>query len=233
MDRKELGERLRLIRKQKGLSQSQLANLMGYKDHSTLAKVETGVNDITVETLYKYASVLGVNALNILNGNKRILVIGCAGSGKSYFTKELSKLLNIERIHIDNLYWNGDKTHISREELIKKYNDVFTKDSFILDGNYISTLEYRLGFVDTVYFLDLDKETCLKGIKNRFGKIRDDLPWVENQNDNIELIELINAFEKDTKPIIEEMLSRHTNLTIYRFKNRNEINDYLKKFKNK
>ena len=68
MDRKELGKRLRVIRKQRGLSQSQLANLMGYKDHSTLAKVETGVNDITVETLYKYASALGVNVIDILCG---------------------------------------------------------------------------------------------------------------------------------------------------------------------
>lgn len=66
MDRKELGKRLRVIRKQRGLSQSQLANLLGYKDHSTLAKVETGVNDITVETLYKYASALGVNVIDIL-----------------------------------------------------------------------------------------------------------------------------------------------------------------------
>ena len=69
MDRKELGKRLRILRKQKGLSQSQLADLMGYKDHSTLAKVETGVNDITVETLYKYASILGVDVKDILNEN--------------------------------------------------------------------------------------------------------------------------------------------------------------------
>ena len=39
---------------------------MGYKDYSTLAKVETGINDITVETLYKYAEVLGVNVKEIL-----------------------------------------------------------------------------------------------------------------------------------------------------------------------
>ena len=66
MDRKLLGLRLKQIRKQKGLSQYQLAELMGYKDHSTLAKVETGINDITIETLYKYASILEVDAGDIL-----------------------------------------------------------------------------------------------------------------------------------------------------------------------
>ena len=66
MNRKQLGLRLKQIRKQKGYSQYQLAELMGYKNHSTLAKVETGVNDITVETLYKYAEVLGVSVKDIL-----------------------------------------------------------------------------------------------------------------------------------------------------------------------
>ena len=66
MNRKQLGFRLKELRKQKGYSQYQLATLMGYKDHSTLAKVETGVNDITVETLYKYAEVLGVSISEIL-----------------------------------------------------------------------------------------------------------------------------------------------------------------------
>ena len=67
MDRKQLGLRLKELRKQRGLSQYQLADLMGYKDHSTLAKVETGVNDITVETLYKYAEALGVTVGTILD----------------------------------------------------------------------------------------------------------------------------------------------------------------------
>ena len=66
MNRKQLGLRIKELRKQKGYSQNKLAELMGYKDHSTLAKVETGVNDITVETLYKYAEVLGVNVKEIL-----------------------------------------------------------------------------------------------------------------------------------------------------------------------
>ncbi|MCR5079597.1 MAG: helix-turn-helix domain-containing protein [Bacilli bacterium] len=66
MDRKEVGLRIKALRKARGLSQSELARRMGYKDHSTLAKVETGVNDITIETLYRYAEELGVEASHIL-----------------------------------------------------------------------------------------------------------------------------------------------------------------------
>ncbi|MBE6133431.1 MAG: helix-turn-helix transcriptional regulator [Erysipelotrichaceae bacterium] len=67
MDKKELGANIRSTRKAKGLSQNQLAELMGYKDHSTLAKVETGVNDITVETLYKYADKLEIDVQTLLS----------------------------------------------------------------------------------------------------------------------------------------------------------------------
>ena len=67
MDRKELGLRIKYARKEKGLSQKELASLMGYKDVSTIAKIETGVNDVTTETLYKLADILSVSVFDILD----------------------------------------------------------------------------------------------------------------------------------------------------------------------
>ena len=49
MNKRELGLRIKSFRKEKGLSQKELASLMGYKDVSTIAKIETGVNDVTTE----------------------------------------------------------------------------------------------------------------------------------------------------------------------------------------
>ena len=69
MDKKEIGLRIKTIRKEKGLSQKELASLMGYKDVSTIAKIETGVNDVTTETLYKLANCLSVDIRDILNVN--------------------------------------------------------------------------------------------------------------------------------------------------------------------
>lgn len=67
MGRVIVGLAIRKRRKELGLSQSELASRLGYKDHSTLAKVETGVNDITVDTLFKYAEALGLSATDLLN----------------------------------------------------------------------------------------------------------------------------------------------------------------------
>lgn len=70
MDKKEFGQRLRTIRKRRGYSQHRLAEMMGYKDHSTLAKVETGTNDITIETLYRYADALEIDVEELLGIKK-------------------------------------------------------------------------------------------------------------------------------------------------------------------
>ena len=69
MDKKEIGLRIKTIRKEKGLSQKELASLMGYKDVSTIAKIETGVNDVTTETLYKLTNYLSVDIRDILKVN--------------------------------------------------------------------------------------------------------------------------------------------------------------------
>ena len=67
MDRVIVGLATRKRRKELGLSQSELASRLGYKDHSTLTKVETVVNDITVDTLFKYAEALGLSATDLLS----------------------------------------------------------------------------------------------------------------------------------------------------------------------
>lgn len=66
MSERKIGLAIKRRRKELGLSQSELASRLGYKDHSTLAKVETGVNDITIDTLFKYAEALGLSATDLL-----------------------------------------------------------------------------------------------------------------------------------------------------------------------
>lgn len=144
------------------------------------------------------------------------------------FSKKLSKITGIPRIHIDNLYWNEDKSHVSREELLSKFDGVFALDSFLLDGNYPSTLENRLERgIDTVFFLDLPLDACLSGIRQRLGRKRDDLPFVETAEDGEELIDFVMKFESETKPLILASLEKHPEIRLARFKSRKEIDSYL------
>lgn len=60
---------------------------------------------------------------------KRIIVIGCPGSGKSVFSIKLSNILQIPVIHLDNLYWNSDKTTVDNEVFRNRLTDSIQKDS--------------------------------------------------------------------------------------------------------
>ena len=53
-----LGQNIRLYREKLGLSQEELAKKLGYKDRSTIAKIESNVNDITQSKIVAIAEAL-------------------------------------------------------------------------------------------------------------------------------------------------------------------------------
>ncbi len=53
-----VGTRIKARRIQLGLSQDELAKKMGYKDRSTINKIESGVNDITQSKVKQFAYAL-------------------------------------------------------------------------------------------------------------------------------------------------------------------------------
>ncbi len=54
-----LGENIRRIRLEKNMSQQELADALGYRTRSTIAKIESGENDVSQKKLIKFAAALG------------------------------------------------------------------------------------------------------------------------------------------------------------------------------
>ena len=162
---------------------------------------------------------------------KRIIVIGSPGSGKSTFSRELNRITNIPLYYLDMLFWREDKSHVDREELIKKTKEVFREDSWIIDGNYGATLKLRLDECDTVFFLDYPLEVCLSGIKERKGKKREDMPWIEPLEDDNEFIDYVKDFAKNQVPEIKETLKDYKDKDIIVFTSREEGDEYLERLR--
>jgi len=157
----------------------------------------------------------------------KIVVVGPSGAGKSEFSRKLNKILNIELFHLDNIFWNEDKTHIEREEFDNKLSDILHKDRWIIDGDYSRTYEVRFKNADTIFFLDYPKDICLEGANSRIGKKRDDLPWIEEEFDKEFKKWIINWFI-ETKPILIELINKYKNdKSIIIFKSREETNDFI------
>ena len=119
------------------------------------------------------------------------MVIGCPGSGKSTFSRELHKITGIRLFHLDMMYWNVDRTILDKTFFHERLSSVIKKSEWIIDGNYSSTIELRLKECDTVIFLDYPLEVCLEGIKERRGKVRTDMPWIEAEDEEDEFLSQI------------------------------------------
>jgi adenylate kinase family enzyme len=157
---------------------------------------------------------------------KKIAVIGCPGGGKSYFSSKLSKIIEVPVYHMDNIYWHENKTHIAREELIDTISTIMDNEVWIIDGNYISSIEQRIQCAEIIIYLDFTTEQCMEGIKNRIGIKRDDMPWMEETLDE-ELLNYVVMFKDETKPRIEEFLEKYKDKKVIRFITREEMNVYL------
>ena len=55
---------------------------------------------------------------------KRIIAIGCSGSGKSTFARALGAKTEIPVYHLDMMFWNADKTHVDKQTFIDRMKDV-------------------------------------------------------------------------------------------------------------
>lgn len=158
----------------------------------------------------------------------KIIVIGCPGSGKSTFSRALHDKTGIPLHYLDRMHWNADRTYGTREELIKKLNHILPQNRWIIDGNYGSTMELRLGACDTVFLLDYPTEICLEGIRERAGKPRPDMPWVEKPGEiDEEFMAFIRNYNKFERPKVFKRLNKFSDKTIYIFSSRTEADAFL------
>ena len=157
---------------------------------------------------------------------KKILIIGCPGSGKSTFSKKLHSITKIPLYHLDMIYWKEDKTIIPKNIFLEQLSNILKKNEWIIDGNYSSTMELRIQKCDTIIFLDYPTDVCLQGIKERLGKKRTDIPWAETEED-LEFIEFIKTYNLKQKPQVIELLKTYNDKNIFIFNNRKEADEFL------
>ena len=157
---------------------------------------------------------------------KRVIVIGCPGSGKSTVSRALHNKTGIPLYHLDMMYWNADKTTVDKSVFLGRLSAVLAKDEWIIDGNYGSTMELRMAACDTVIFLDYPLDVCLDGIKARRGKPRSDMPWIETEED-AEFIEFIKNYNEHQKPKVLELFEKYSDKNIVILRSREQADAFL------
>lgn len=158
---------------------------------------------------------------------EKVIIIGCPGSGKSTFGRSLNRITGLPLYHLDIMYWNEDRTTVSKEIFIKRLQKAMCDPEWIIDGNYGGSMEMRLKECDTVFFLDYPTELCLAGIEARRGKPRSDMPWIEDDNADEDLIAFINRYNLESRPKVIQLLKKYSFKNIIAFHSREESEEYL------
>ena len=157
---------------------------------------------------------------------KRVIVIGCPGSGKSTFARALHQKTGLPLVHLDMLFWNADKTQVEKPLFLARLDEAMRQESWIIDGNFSATMEQRLQRCDTVFFLDYPADLCLESVRARRGKPRPDIPWVETEEDE-EFMAFIRTFSAERRPKILDLLEKYADREIHVFADRSEADAYL------
>lgn len=93
-----IGDRIAKFRKEKGLSQEELANLLGYKSRSSIQKIESGERDVPRKMIAQLSIILNVSPLDLLGENEKSL-------SPTSKREALSDMLeNMTEKEIDDLY---------------------------------------------------------------------------------------------------------------------------------
>jgi adenylate kinase family enzyme len=170
--------------------------------------------------------------LNMQETMKKILVIGSGGAGKSTFARRLSKILDLEIIHLDALYWQSGWVEMPKPEWKHLVQELVKRDSWIMDGNYSGTLELRMQACDTVIFLDLPPHICLWRIFKRSIRYRNrrrpDMAEGCPERLSFEFISWVWNYRNRSRPKVVRLLGEHSqNKKIIRLRSNTEVENFF------
>ena len=166
------------------------------------------------------------------NNMKKIVILGCAGCGKSTLAKKLGSQLNIPVLHLDTIYWKANWKEEDSQIFLEKQIEMIKKDAWILDGNYRDTLDMRLKDCDTVIYLDYPRRTAIYGIYKRYfeyrNKPRDTIAEGCPEKIDKSFFKWVWNFRKNARPIIINKINEYKlEKEVLIFKRRRHLKKYL------
>lgn len=168
---------------------------------------------------------------------KRVLIIGCSGSGKSTMARKLHHLTGLPIIHLDKEYWKPnwiETTPTEWEQIIRR---LVHRPTWIMDGNFAGTLNLRIPAADTIIFLDYPTLICIyrtiKRMIRYWGRSRPDMTEGCNERFDWPFFHFILTYRtKRRQDILEKLRAAPTHKSTYIFKNDQQVKDYLQTCQN-
>ena len=163
----------------------------------------------------------------------KIHIIGCSGSGKTYFAKMLSDKYNIPHFDLDDIQWDTDKGYGFKrpiEERNKLLQEILCNDEWIIEGIYYTWVQQSFEEADIIYVLDMPRYIYKTRIIVRFVKRklgieagkRETLKSVYN------LMKWTETFQSKNLKEIKDILDKYSNKVIW-ISDKKEIQQIIKR----
>lgn len=164
----------------------------------------------------------------MLQGKRRILVLGSSGAGKSTLAARLGAALRLPVVHLDAHYWRPAWTPTPDEEWDEGLPDLLAGPEWVMDGNYHRSLPERLRVADLAILLDLPPWLCrarvLKRILSSYGRVRSDMAAGCPEQWDWEFLRWVWTWHRDVRPIVTDALDRAPEtVEILRLRTRGEV----------
>jgi adenylate kinase family enzyme len=170
----------------------------------------------------------------------KIAIIGPPGSGKTTLAKKLSKILHLPLIHLDRHFLHGKWQVTPTDAWNKKVKSLAAKTTWIIDGDYFSSMDIRLNAADIIIFLNIPRFICLWRITKRMltaskKPLRSDLPTecIEKLNRNfITFFKFVWQYHSQKKPVILQKLEKYkSKKQVFILTNQKDIDNLIKHLK--
>ena len=168
------------------------------------------------------------------NEMNKVIIIGNAGSGKTWLGKRMAAVLGVPHVALDSIFWEPGGYNLKRKGSAVEADLKGIQDSecWIAEGVFGHLVDHIISFADTLVYLDLPWEECRSSLLIRGSESSRQLDPKKAEENFQALLEWASAYEsRDSKAskryhglLFEAFAGRK-----YRVRNRGDAEQLLEK----